>query len=67
VGGGCGGGCGGGALPTPPPHHPVLALDLAGIAYADEAGVALLNQLVATGAKVVRISAYVATLLGRVR
>lgn len=44
-----------------------VALDLAGISYADDAGVALLNQLIATGAKIVRTTAYVATLLGRVR
>jgi anti-anti-sigma regulatory factor len=46
-------------------HHDALALDLTGLSYADEAGVALLNQLVAAGAEVVRTSAYVATLLGR--
>jgi hypothetical protein len=40
-----------------------LALDLAGVSYADEAGTALLGQLVAEGAEVVRTTAYVATLL----
>jgi hypothetical protein len=49
------------------PHLDALALDLAGLSYADEAGVALLNQLVAAGAEVVRTTAYVATLLGRTR
>lgn len=47
------------------PHWKALALDLSGLSYADEAGVALLNQLVAAGARVVRATAYVATLLGR--
>jgi ABC-type transporter Mla MlaB component len=42
-----------------------LALDLGGLSYADEAGVALLNQLVTDGAAVVRTTAYAATLLGR--
>jgi ABC-type transporter Mla MlaB component len=42
-----------------------FALDLAGLSYADETGVALLSQLVADGAEVVRTTAYVATLLGR--
>jgi hypothetical protein len=45
--------------------HAALALDLEGVSFADEAGVALLNQLVAAGAQVVRATAYVATLLGR--
>jgi len=47
------------------PHRGALALDLAGVSYADEAGVELLNQLVAAGAEVVRSTAYVAALLGR--
>ena len=46
-------------------HQSALALDLAGLSYADEAGVALLSQLVAEGAEVVRTTAYVTTLLGR--
>lgn len=46
-------------------HPEPLALDLAGLSFADDAGVALLNQLVADGAKVVATTAYVATLLGR--
>lgn len=41
-----------------------LALDLAGLAYADDAGVALLHHLVARGAAVVRTTAYSAALLG---
>ena len=40
------------------------ALDLAGLSYADEAGVGLLRQLVAEGAEVARATAYVTTLLG---
>jgi ABC-type transporter Mla MlaB component len=42
-----------------------LALDLAGLSYADDAGVTLLNHLVAAGAQIVRTTAYAATLLGR--
>jgi hypothetical protein len=49
------------------PHQNSLALDLGGLSYADEAGVELLNQLVAGGAEVVRSTAYVAALLGRER
>jgi ABC-type transporter Mla MlaB component len=45
------------------PHQPTVALDLAGVSYADEAGLALLNQLVADGAEVVATNAYVSTLL----
>jgi hypothetical protein len=41
-----------------------FALDLAGLSYADEAGVTLLGQLVADGAEVARTTAYVTTLLG---
>ncbi len=46
-------------------QHTGLALDLAGLSYADAAGVALLNQLIAEGAQVVGTTAYSATLLGR--
>jgi hypothetical protein len=49
------------------PHRKALALDLAGLSYADEGGVALLNQLVAAGAEVVRATAYVATLIDRTK
>lgn len=47
------------------PHSKGLALDLAGVSYADADGVALLKQLVGGGATVARATAYVSMLLGR--
>src|SRR5689334_20363549 len=53
-------------LRTAAARHPKnLALDLAGLSYADADGVTLLKQLVAEGATVARATAYVSMLLGR--
>jgi hypothetical protein len=41
------------------------ALDLTGLAFADERGAALLRELADAGVEVVGASAYVAVLLGR--